>query len=169
MDEMKVVSNKSSSKKDYEITVPSEIIEEVKRIEKRIAELADGDDEFISNIVEYSLLLCKGKGIYIDNIKKLVWKKYPDIRTDLKLEGKSELFYLAYDLGNIIIGKHKLTEDYISKNAPKKEGWCDFKDQFRELIEEEVNRIFYPGGLEDGESESGIIGNITEQLNDMEI
>jgi hypothetical protein len=168
MDEMEI-SNQSNSKKNYGIEIPLEIIEELKRIEKRITELADGDNKFISNIVEYSLLLCKGKGIYIDNIKKLVWKKYPDIRTDLKLEGKSELFKLVYNLSQIIVGKHKLTQDYISKNAPKREGWIDFQDQFRELIEEEVNRIFYPGGLEDGESESGIIGNITEQLNDMEI
>jgi len=161
---------------NYDIVIHPQIIEELKRIEQRITELADGDDEFISNIVEYSLILGKNQGIYIDYIDKLIWDKYPNIRTAPKLEGKSELFKLVYKLGNIIIGQHPLIKQYFRENTPDDPNprknwykpWTNYVKQFREVLEPEIIKIFYEGD-DSNEEECSIIGNINEHSNNMEM
>jgi len=168
MDEMDTVSSESTSKKNYGITVPSKIIEELKRIQQRLMELVDGDEELASNIIEYSLLLGKGKGVYRETVDNLIWKKYPKIYTSPELAGKNELFHLIYHFHNIIRLQDKSVKEYILKNAPKKER-DNFTKQFCEIIDKEVIRIFYPGDTEDNKGETSTIGEITEQLNDIDI
>jgi len=162
----------------YDIVIPPEIIEELKRIEKRITELTDGDDEFVSNIVEYSLILGKNQGIYIDYINKLIWDKYPNIYTNSKCiaGGKKELFKLVYDLGNIIIGQHQLIKQYFEENTPDDPNprknwykpWSNYVKQFREVLEPEIIKIFYDSD-DNNEEECSIIGDMNEHSNNMEI
>jgi hypothetical protein len=169
--------SKSTSPGDiinYDIIIHPVIIEELKRIEKRITELADGDDEFISNIVEYSLLICKNQGIFRENINELIRDKYPNMHIDLKLEGKEELFKLVFDLTEIIIGQHQLTKDYFVVNTtPEKrsEGWpiwAKYVKQFREVLEPEIIKIFYDSD-DNNEEECSILGNMNEHSNNMEM
>lgn len=159
---------------NYEIVIHPEIIDELKKIEKRITELTDGDDETVSNIVEYSLVIGKNQGIYRENINNLIWDKYPDIATDYRFQDKRELFKLAFDLTEIIIGQHRLTKEYFRENTPVErisEGypvWSNYVNQFREVLEPEIIKIFYASD-EGNEEECSIIGNINESPLNMEI
>lgn len=155
-------------KKEYDITIAPEIISELKRLERRITELTDGDDKLVGKIVEYSLMLGKGKGIYSSSVENLIWKEYPDIRTAPELEGKSELFTLIYKLATIITLKHIISKKELD-NIPCEE-WLGYKGQVREKIEQEILKIFYPGDYEVEEKhEIDIIGEVTTQFDNMDI
>lgn len=134
-----------------DINIDPKIISDIDNIINKLLILTDDDVELVSTIVEYSFLLCKDQGIYMEDINDLIWKKYPNIHTDTELEGKEELFRLIYDLTRIILVKHKtLIEDLETKPYEERER---FKELMRIKIEEEIINTYF---LSDSDSEQEI-------------
>lgn len=161
--------------KQYDITIPREIIEELQNMQKRLMELVETDEELARNIIEYTLLLGKNKGVYVQDMRKLVWNKYPNMYKDPKQEDKAELLEIIYYFSKIVMCKHKIIQDYILMHSSKEESSI-FKAKLREVIEEEIIKIFYPGGVESdcemkdlNEPVCDIMGEVTEQIDSIEL
>jgi hypothetical protein len=161
--------SKNQDTTKYNITIHPKVISNLKTIQKKIMELTDNDEDLVTNIVEYSLEMNHGKR-YINDVYDLVWKKYPGIHTDseLRAAGKSELFDLIFNLNQIRVGQDEITKE-VWKNFPKKQCY-HYLDQFRERIEPEILKIFYPGEYENEEMQvTDVIGEVTDQLNSIDI
>lgn len=172
---------------NIEITIDPTIISDLEHMQQRLMELTD--ENLLRTIVEYSLVLCKNKGIYTQNIEQAIREKYPN---EPMIEDRNELITIAFKLSEIITGDDKrihnpLAQVYFGDSSNDQHGFSHHKKLIRDKIEEKVIKIFYPGGVEDdteqNESkdepqtemmidqiqETSIIGDIETQFDNIDV
>ena len=146
---------------------------EIKSLQRQIMSLTNYDEDLVSRIVEYTLLLGKGKGIYMETIYNLIMAKYPDYKYHQEFEEKGDLKMCVYQLAKIVTMRHEAVVEVSKKDLLTKSR--SYYIQLREAIEEEIIKIFYPGDIiNDSEMmeiipEPAIIGDLTEYIDSIEL
>lgn len=165
------------------IATNSWVIKKLQKCEKNLSVILADDEKLYRTIVEGCLLVGKIHPsndciVCEDNIKKLVWDKYPDLYTNVELAEKREVFNIIYHLISLIKGHHILVKIGLKKffDQDYKVFYSDIYPKYREVIEEQIIKTFYPGEIESNdkiqdkkESPADIIGEIIEQTDGIEL
>lgn len=171
------------NKEIKKIVSNSFVIEKLQECEKKLSVILSDDEDLYSTIVEGCLLIEKphpsnGYIIGEDTIKRWVLDKYPDLYTNVKHTEKREVFNVIYHLTYLIKGQHVLVKGALKRifDEDYKKFYSDIYPKYREAIEEQIIKELYPGGVESNdemqdttESTSDIIGEVTEQIDGIEL
>lgn len=132
---MKLRSGKVLSKV-LPITIPTPVKLELEKTIHKLESLLKDDEDFLVTVVERLLLI--GKGVYSNEVDRLVREKYPSRDED---EHDSLLLYTASDLGALIFGDHPLIREELAKlpiEAEDIKQWKKVQLMLRNEIEREV-------------------------------
>ena len=154
--------------KQYDITIPKKIIDDLVHIENEMSKILKDDNELLCEIVEKLLLFDKPDHndviVCEEEINQCVWKKYPDLYSNTNHQDKSKILDHIFDITMILKGEYEEKIYNKIEQMSYEKRLASIKD-YRKIIENEIIKIFYPGDFvieENYEKESTLIGDVSE-------